>query len=41
MLLLPLLALLFAAGCVEKKYEDGRAKQEEKANKMMENAEPE
>lgn len=39
LLLLPLLALLFAGGCVEKKYEEGRDKQEKKAEQMMEKAE--
>lgn len=41
LLLLPLVALLFAAGCVEKKYEEGRTNQEKKANDMMKNAEGE
>lgn len=39
LLLLPLLAILFAAGCVEKKYEEGRDKQEKKAEDMMQKAE--
>lgn len=37
--LLPIMALVLAAGCVEKKYEEGRDKQEKKANDMMEKAE--
>jgi protein involved in sex pheromone biosynthesis len=34
--LLSLALLLIASGCVEQKYQEGRTKQEEKANKMIE-----
>ena len=39
--LLSLVALIFVSGCVAEKYEDGREKQEKKADDLMKNAEPE